>query len=121
MMQELEGSRRADLARSRRRRGIEKELWYLATTPLGELLIAYIECADYARSARLLARSRDAFDLWLKAGLRDATGVDLDSRPDVGRLEPLAGARRSQPDPAKNSFPGSQPTVSYQTTHRGEK
>lgn len=104
-MRELEGAREADLARSWRRRGIDKELWYLAATPLGELLIAYIECADYARAARLLARSRDAFDLWLKAGLRDATGIDLDSSPDFGRLEPLTGVRRSQLGPEKSSPP----------------
>jgi hypothetical protein len=102
LMQELEGARKAEFARSGRRRGIDKERWYLTTTPLGELLIAYIESADYARAAQLLARSHEDFDLWLKAGLRDATGIDLDSRPDVGRLEPLAVR------------------VQYTTTHRGE-
>jgi hypothetical protein len=77
LMQQLDGPRRVDHDRFERRLGIHKAVWYLAATPLGDLLIAYLELDDLGRAATLLSRSHDNFDLWFNAALRDATGVDL--------------------------------------------
>jgi len=49
LMQELEGPRKPDYGRSLRRLGITKEVWYLAHTPGGDQLAAYIESAGFGR------------------------------------------------------------------------
>jgi hypothetical protein len=77
LMQELGGARGVEHDRFERRLGIDKAVWYLAGTPLGELLIAYLEVEDPGRAAGLLSRAQDDFDRWFTAGLRDATGIDL--------------------------------------------
>src|SRR5439155_1271640 len=45
---ELEGSRKAEFARSEERIGIPKESWYLQQTPMADLLIGYMESPDFA-------------------------------------------------------------------------
>jgi hypothetical protein len=93
LMQELNGARGAQHDRFERRLGIEKAVWYLAGTPLGEILIAYLELEDLGRAAALLSRSRDEFGLWFKAALRDATGVDLSNRERIELPELLCSWR----------------------------
>lgn len=93
LIQELDGARGVEHDRFERRLGIEKAVWYLAGTPLGELLIAYLELEDLGRSAALLAHSRDDFDLWFNAGLRDATGIDLSAGERVSLPELLCSWR----------------------------
>jgi hypothetical protein len=77
LMQDVDCARGAEHDRFERRLGIQKAAWYLAGTPLGDLLIGYLELDDLDRAAALLSRSHDDFDLWFNAGLRDATGIDL--------------------------------------------
>ena len=93
LIQELDGARGVEHDRFERRLGIEKVVWYLASTPIGELLIAYLELEDLDRAAELLSRSRDDFDLWFNAGLRDATGIDLIAGERISRLELLCSWR----------------------------
>jgi hypothetical protein len=72
-----------------RRVGVERASWYLAATPLGELLIAHLELEDFAQSTALLAHSRHDFDSWFSAGLRDSTGIDLGAGDSISRPELL--------------------------------
>ena len=80
-MRQLDGPRRAEFDRSERRIGISKELWYLAPLPSGDHLIAYIEAVDFARAFEAFIASRDAFDMWFKAEMLAATGLDLNNPP----------------------------------------
>jgi hypothetical protein len=80
-MQELETQRKADYAISERRIGIDKEAWYLATTPGGDQLVAYMETSDFARALEAFSQSRDPFDLWFKERLDESTGLDLNNPP----------------------------------------
>jgi hypothetical protein len=80
-MHQLDGARRAEFDASERRIGITKELWYLATLPSGDHLIAYMEAADFNRALQSFISSRDPFDLWFKAQMLTATGVDLNNPP----------------------------------------
>jgi hypothetical protein len=95
-MRELEESRKDDYARSEERIGITKEVWYLADLPVGEMLVAYMESEDFGRSLGLFSDSRDDFDLWFKRRLADATGVDLNSPPDM-QLPELLSSYASAP------------------------
>jgi hypothetical protein len=47
-MRGLEEERKADYDRSERRIGIPKEVWFLASLPSGDDLIAYMESQDFA-------------------------------------------------------------------------
>jgi hypothetical protein len=46
-MQELEGDRKPGYQRSQQRIGIVKEAWYLARTPAGDQLVAYMESPGF--------------------------------------------------------------------------
>jgi len=89
-MRELEGDRNADYQRSERRIGIVKEAWYLAHTPAGDQLVAYMESPDFAKALSLFSQSRDEFDLWFKRRLADATGLDLNTPPSAPLPELLS-------------------------------
>jgi hypothetical protein len=89
LIHELEDDRREEHERLERRLGIEKSVWYLADTPLGELLIGYLELESPERAGQLLVRSHDGFGAWLSAGLRDATGIDLHGGERPARAELL--------------------------------
>jgi len=102
---ELEGSRKAEFARSEERIGIPKESWYLQKTPMADLLIGYMESPDFARALDLFARSQDEFDVWFKRRLAELTGADLNSPPPGPRSEQVssspAGATRARPERAE--------------------
>ena len=87
-MRQLEGGRKAAYQHSERRIGIVKEVWYLACTPAGDQLVAYMECPDFPRALSMFSQSQDEFDLWFKHRLADATGVDLNT-PPAGPLPEL--------------------------------
>src|SRR3954447_17968070 len=85
---ELSGERRDQLGRLEAALGVEKSVWYLAGTPLGDLLIAYLELERPERARQLLATAQEGFGEWLNAALRDATGIDLSAgeRPELPEL-----------------------------------
>jgi hypothetical protein len=89
-MRELEEVRKADYERSERRIGISKEVWYLAQTGTGDLLVGYMESADFARALSLFSHSEDEFDVWFKGQLAHATGLDLNNPPTNGLPEKLS-------------------------------
>jgi len=80
-MHELEGDRNAGYQQSERRIGITKEVWYLASTPAGDQLVAYMESPGFPKALAMFSQSRDEFDLWFKHRLAGATGLDLNTPP----------------------------------------
>jgi hypothetical protein len=89
-MHELEGARKAEYDESERRIGIGKEVWYLATLPSGDHFVAYMESPDFSAALNMFAQSHDAFDLWFKQCLAEATGVDLNNPPPMHLPELLS-------------------------------
>jgi len=96
-MSELEGARKAAYALSEQRIGIIKECWFLQESPLGDLLIAYMESSDFTRALRLFAESRDDFDVWFKAQMADVSGVDLNNPPQ-GPLSEMLSCYTATPE-----------------------
>ena len=80
-MEELERHRQVEYAASERRLGISRELWYLAHVAETDLLVGYLEAADFAAAARAFGASSDPFDVWFKRRMIEATGVDLANLP----------------------------------------
>ena len=79
----LSGSRKNELDASQRRIGIRKESWFLQSTPQGDLVIFYAEGDDVPKAIATWAASKDPFDVWLKAQLKEISGIDW-NRPFPG-------------------------------------
>jgi Family of unknown function (DUF6176) len=93
-MRELEEQRKGAYAQSEQRIGIDKEVWFLARTDSGDLLVSYMESPDFANALRLFSASQDDFDLWFKRRFADSTGVDLNNPPEMTLPELLGGRER---------------------------
>lgn len=88
-MDELESSRKGDYDRSERKIGITKELWFLASLPSGDHLIAYMETEDFGNALAMFTQSQGEFDMWFKDRLANATGVDLNNPPEGMQMPEL--------------------------------
>ena len=80
---ELDGPRKPEYAASERNIGIDKEVWFIASTPSGDQLVAYMESPDFNKALGMFVQSRDDFDMWFKERLANATGVDLNDPPPM--------------------------------------
>lgn len=89
-MLELEDARRDDYHASERRLGISKEVWFIAPTPAGEILVGYIESDHFENAFTAFVRSRREFDLWFKQHFADLTGIDLNDPPEMRLPEVLS-------------------------------
>jgi Family of unknown function (DUF6176) len=89
-MRELETGRKPDYQRSEQRIGIAKEAWYLAHTPAGDHLVAYMESPDFPTALSMFSQSHDEFDQWFKQRLAGATGLDLNTPPEAPLPELLS-------------------------------
>ncbi len=78
---ELDGPRKGQYDASERKIGITKELWFFQQTPNGDLIVAYMESADFGTALGAFAQSKEEFDVWFKERLANATGVDLNTPP----------------------------------------
>lgn len=89
-MRDLEDTHTVAYAQSEQRIGIVKEVWYLASLPSGDQFVAYMENPDFRNALALFSQSQDAFDMWFKQRLAEATGVDLNNPPPMQLPELLS-------------------------------
>jgi hypothetical protein len=78
---ELDTTRKADYTISEARLGIPREYWFIAELPAGDLLIGYFDAEDANAALGAFVQSQDEFDLWFKAEVKNATGLDLNNPP----------------------------------------
>ena len=81
--EELDGPRKSEYAASERTIGIDKEVWFIASAPTGDQLVAYMESPDFNKSLGMFVQSREDFDMWFKERLANVTGVDLNAPPPM--------------------------------------
>ena len=74
---------------SEARLGIPREYWFIAENPGGDLLIGYFDAQDANAALGAFIQSQDEFDLWFKAQIKDATGLDLNNPPADMKLPEL--------------------------------
>jgi len=53
-----------------------REAVFLQTSPKGDMIIDYYECADPEKAAEALAKLKDRFAMWVKTETLDITGID---------------------------------------------
>lgn len=75
----LQGPKSRDVAEMLRRHGGTKETWFIEGGPQGDLCIVYWEAEVTSQPPEEFMRSKHPFDLWLKAELKEITGMDLNS------------------------------------------
>jgi len=56
-----------------------KEAVFLQSTPNGDLLIDYYECAHPQKSAEAMAALKDKFAVWMRGEISDITGIDIEA------------------------------------------
>jgi len=86
---ELDTTRKADYTFSENRLGIPREYWFIAELPTGDLLIGYFDAQDANAALGAFIQSQDEFDLWFKAEVKNATGLDLNNPPADMKLPEL--------------------------------
>jgi hypothetical protein len=74
--------------RVQKKSGIEKERDFLQTTPMGDMLLIYVESKDIQKTFMSFSASKDPFDLWYIEEIKKNTGVDF-SQPPSGPLPEL--------------------------------
>ena len=89
-LRELEQERKSQYAASERRLEINKEVWAIQQSPMGELFVVFFQGADIAAAVGKFVASQDEFDLWFKRRMADCTGVDLNDPPAMTLPELLS-------------------------------
>jgi hypothetical protein len=89
LAQELDGSRRADHAASRRRLRVRQERIWLAEARPGELAVVQFEVDEPATLAARIAQSGQPFDRWFSEQWLAVTGYELARSARLGRLDPI--------------------------------
>jgi hypothetical protein len=77
-----------DYERVQKNSGIEKERDFLQVTPMGDMLLFYIESKDLQKTFTSFTTTKDPFDLWYIEEMKKNTGVDF-SQPMPGPLPEL--------------------------------
>jgi hypothetical protein len=88
MFRTLKSEKWKDYDRAQRKAGVKKERDFLQSSPMGDMLIVYLEQDDFSKAFSELAASKDPFDVWLKKEVKNATGIDF-SQPPSGPLPEL--------------------------------
>jgi hypothetical protein len=85
MFKKIREEKWKDYDRVQKKSGVEKERDFLQATPMGDLLLVYIESKDIQKTFMEFSASTDPFDMWFIGEMKKYTGVDF-SKPSS---EPL--------------------------------
>jgi hypothetical protein len=88
MFRALKNEKWNEFDKAQRKAGVKKERDFLQPSPMGDMLIVYLEQDDFSKSFSELAASKDSFDVWLKKEVKNATGIDF-NQPPSGSLPEL--------------------------------
>ena len=74
-------ARGKDFDESRRHVNLNRETVWIQPTPMGDVLIVYLEGDDPVRSNQAFVASKDPYDLWFKQQVLSITGIDFNQPP----------------------------------------
>jgi hypothetical protein len=78
---ETVGGRKADFEAMQARSNVTRETWAMQETPMGSFMLVWFE-GDVEKAFGDLASDNSDFATWLRAQVKEITGVDLASPPD---------------------------------------
>ncbi|PKL77325.1 MAG: hypothetical protein CVV27_05850 [Candidatus Melainabacteria bacterium HGW-Melainabacteria-1] len=73
----LAGEQAAAFNESQKQLKVPVESWHLQQTPMGDFLLVYLECDDVGQMFGSFAQAQGPSDRFLKDGVKECTGVDL--------------------------------------------
>jgi len=82
-------NRRQDHTESRRKIGVTHECIFLNQTPMGDLIVVYLEGDDPAEGNRKFAASRDAYDVWFKDECKKIFTPEIDFNDPLPAIQSL--------------------------------
>ncbi len=71
------GEHTAAFDASQKELGVPVESWHLQQTPMGDFLLVYLESDDALKMFQTFAGAKGSSDTFLKDGVLECTGVDL--------------------------------------------
>jgi len=74
----LSGEHAAGFDASQQQLNVPVESWHLQPTPMGDFLLVYLEAEDPLLMFQNFAQASDSASRFLKDGIKECTGVDLD-------------------------------------------
>jgi len=84
---QISGARHKEMDESRRSLGQTRETTWVQSTPMGDMLLVYLEGNDSQRANERFAASMTPFDVWFKAEAKTFTGVDFGQPLPKGFVE----------------------------------
>ena len=89
VIKDIAGPRQKEMADSRLAKGVTRESTWLQSSPMGDILLVYLEGEDIVQANREFATSRSPFDVWMKQELKTATGLDYNEPIPFNLFEAL--------------------------------
>ncbi len=74
---EVMGPRRKEMDESRKSKELTKEMAWINPTPMGDILVVYLEGNDPVKANQMFAESKTPFDVWFKQQAQAFTGIDF--------------------------------------------
>jgi hypothetical protein len=78
---ETTGTRKADFDAAQARSNVTRETWAMQETPMGSFMLVWFE-GDVEKAFADLATDASDFGTWMRAQVKDITGVDLSAPPE---------------------------------------
>jgi hypothetical protein len=79
----ITGPRRKEYEGWGKRHEVHKETWFIQATPMGDILLMYLEADDVTKALSVFSTDPHPFNAWVRQKLRGLTGIDF-SRPLEG-------------------------------------
>ena len=76
MFKIVKDERWKEFENAQRKAGVDKERAFLEATPMGDMLLIYIESKDIQKTAMSFSESKDSFDNWFTEEIKKNTSVD---------------------------------------------
>lgn len=91
--QGLNGEHAAAFDASQKALGVSVESWHIQQTPMGDFLLVYLECEDPLQMFQRFAEAQGPADVFLKQGILECTGVDLNQAMPALPSQPILNYR----------------------------
>ena len=75
------GGRKADFEQAQARSNVTRETWAMQETPMGSFMLVWFD-GDVEKAFTDLATDESEFSTWMRAQVKDITGVDLSAPPE---------------------------------------
>ena len=88
-VKEITGPKWAEYSAANKRYGVQKETWFLQSSPQGDWVMVYWEADDITKIFQEFGASTAPLDVWLREKLKEVSGIDYSQPSDAPPPEQL--------------------------------